>query len=661
MAQTQPLVLVFEDIHWAEEPLLELIEHLTDWVREGPLMILCLARPELLDVRSNWGGGRVRSTSIELEPLAPEESDQLVTALTADGAISAKTRRTLLDKTGGNPLFLEETMRMVAECGEEDAGRIPDTLQALIAARVDRLPADSKTMLQRASVIGRNFWGGAIAHLAAELDSVDNALDDLVLRDFIVAEPRSSLSGETAYRFKHVLIRDVAYTGLSKSARAGYHARFAEWLREKAGEELLEIRAYHLDQAASLLAELDGAPPADLAREAAETLEEAGRRALAREANEVARNSFLRAVELESTLERRYLAAKAARRLWDMPTVAREMEQVLAEAVDAGDRRIQGRALTALAEVTLQRDADMPRARELADQALAVLDTSDPAARLDALLARMWPAWWTGDLNDAKRYASEGLALAQEMGRKDLEALALEHLANVHRAKLEFAEAEDLLRRAMELAEESGAIGARAWVYLTWTRIYLLRGHLEQAEASAEDAKRLFLEAGAEAGVARAANLGAWIACGNGDLERAEKLFRDSIRLLKPLGDRATLCESQRGLAELLLKRGRVDEAERLALEARETVGLQDITSIATTTSALGQVRAAQGRDDEAEELLRAAVDQVAGTDFAEVEYETLTPLAQFLRDRGREDEAAPFEDRREELFTAAKSSARIA
>src|SRR5256885_332230 len=116
MAQTQPLVLVFEDIHWAEEPLLELIEHLTDWVREGPLLILCLARPELLDVRPNWGGGRVRATSIELDPLGEEESDQLVTALAAEGGVSAETRRALLDKTGGNPLFVEETMRMVAEC-----------------------------------------------------------------------------------------------------------------------------------------------------------------------------------------------------------------------------------------------------------------------------------------------------------------------------------------------------------------------------------------------------------------------------------------------------------------------------------------------------------------------------------------------------------------
>src|ERR1700693_3819519 len=353
MSQTQPLVLVFEDIHWAEQPLLDLIEHLTDWVREGPLLILCLARPELLDNAPGWGGGRVRASAIELEPLAPEESEQIVTALAEDGELSAVTRRTLLDKTGGNPLFLEETLRMVAEWGEEDIDRIPDTLQALIAARVDRLPPASKSVLQRASVIGRNFWGGAIAHLAPDVEGVEDAIDDLLLRDFIAPEARSSLSGENAYRFKHVLIRDVAYSGLSKSARAGHHARFSEWLRERAGEELLEIRAYHLDQAASLLAELDGAPPQDLAREAAETLEHAGRRALAREANEAARHAFLRAVELESTLERRYLAAKAARRLWDMPAVAREMETVRTDAIEAGDRHIEGRALAALAEVAL--------------------------------------------------------------------------------------------------------------------------------------------------------------------------------------------------------------------------------------------------------------------------------------------------------------------
>src|SRR5437773_121724 len=205
----------------------------------------------------------------------------------ASGVLEA--REALLEKTEGNPLFVEETVRMLAECEgrplTEFAARIPDTLQALIAARIDRLPPEEKAVLQRAAVIGRTFWGGAIKELATEVEELESVLETLLLREFLVPELRSTISGETAYRFKHVLIREVAYAGLSKSARADLHARFAHWLRERAGEELLEIRAYHLDQAAALLAELDGGPPPALAREAAEALETAGRRALAREAN----------------------------------------------------------------------------------------------------------------------------------------------------------------------------------------------------------------------------------------------------------------------------------------------------------------------------------------------------------------------------------------
>jgi tetratricopeptide (TPR) repeat protein len=312
--------------------------------------------------------------------------------------------------------------------------------------------------------------------------------------------------------------------------------------------------------------------------------------------------------------------------------------------------------------MTLMREADCTRARELADQALAALDDSDPAARFDALRVRANAAWWVGDLTDSEQYLSEQLAMARAAGRKDLESIAVLARADSHRAKLELDQAEQQLLVARELAEESGAIASRGWVLLTWARIYLLRENLEQAETAAEEAGRLFSEAGAVWAVARAQNLGAWAAWWSGDVAKAEKRFRESIRLLKPLGDRAALCESQRGLAELLLERGRVEEAERLALEARETVGAQDVTSRATTASALAMVRAAQGRHDEAEQLFREAIDTVAGTDFREVVYETLKPYALYLRERGREDEALAVEERRAELFpSAAKSSVRIA
>jgi class 3 adenylate cyclase/tetratricopeptide (TPR) repeat protein len=661
MSQTQPLILVFEDIHWAEEPLLELIEHMTSWVRDGSLMVMCLARPELLDVRSDWGGGRVRATAVELEPLGAADSEVLIEALAENEAISATTKRALLDKTGGNPLFLEEVMLNVAECGAERAAQeIPDTVQALIAARIDRLDPVSKAVLQRASVVGRTFWGGAIEYLSRG-EGIDDAIDDLLLRDLIVGEARSSLKNETAYRFKHVLIRDVAYASLTKSARANYHAGFAEWLRERAGDELLEIRAHHLDHAASLLAELDGAPPAELAREASATLEEAGRRALAREANKAARHLFLRSVELEPTLQRRYFAAKAAWRLDDLPAVAREMAAVREEAIRVGDKNLEGKALTAIADMVLMREADPVRARELAEQALAII-RDDPPARFDALRVAWTAAYWVGDVADSEHYVVEQLELARAAGRKDLEAVAIHTWADTYSARLDMDTARAKLVQARELAEESGAITARGRVSLAWAKVYLLQGELEQAEAAFAEAERLYSEAGAVWAVGRSLNMGAWVAWESGDVAKAEKRFRESIRLLKPIGDRATLCETQRGLAELLIVRGRIEEAERFAIDARETVGPSDVTSRATTSSALAQVRAAQGRDEEAEALFNEALGAVADTDFRNIEYEVLGPYAQFLRDRGRDDEAERVEERLGELLPAAeKSSARMA
>ena len=661
VALEQPLVLVFEDIHWAEEPLLELIEHLATWVREAPLLILCLARPELLDLRPAWGGGRVRATAIELEALPREESEQLVEALLDGGELSDEGRRALLDKTEGNPLFVEETMRMLAEEGTESVERIPDTVQALIAARIDRLPAQAKAMLQRAAVIGRVFWASALERLSPELESVEEPLEDLLLRDFVLNEPRSSISGEQAFRFKHVLIREVAYASVSKSARAEHHEAFAEWLKERAGDELLEIRAYHLDHAAKLTAELNGSVPVELQREAAEALAEAGLRAFAREANRTARHLFVRSVELEPTLRRRYLAARAADRLSDLPTVSREMEEVLAAAVGEGDRWTQGRALVTLAEAILLRRADVQAAEEMIDQALDVFERDDLAGRFRALRARASIAWARGDLAKEEQVMLEALELAREAGRKDFESEAADELASVYISRLEFDRAAPLVEQALLLAEQSGSAEARGRALRFAGQLHLQRGELEEAEAALEAAREHLSEAGAAWSLGRTLNFAAWVARHQGDARRSERLFRESIRVLAPLEDRATLCESQRGLAELLLADGRVDEAERFALAARETVGPHDETSLSTTSMSLGLVRAAQGRDDESEELLREAYDRINRTLHRSGQRDALAALAQFLRERGRDDEAAELEDRRERLLTDAESAARIA
>ena len=645
LASAQPLVLVFEDIHWAEDPLLELIEHLAERVRDEPLMIICLARPELLDLRPGWGGGRLRATAIELEPLAPSESQELVDGLLGDRELGPAELRALLEKTEGNPLFLEETIRMLLEEGSV-ATKIPDTVQALIAARIDRLPRREKALLQRGAVMGRVFWDGALQTLSPDMDDVAPVLDDLLQRDFVTLESRTTITGQDAYRFKHVLIRDVAYAGLSKWARAGLHERFAEWLQERTGDELLEIRAYHLDQAAALHAELDGRVPDQLSRAAAFALEAAGRRALAREANRAARKLLRRSVDLEPTLERRYQAARAAWRVGDLPAVSVEMEEVRLAAAGTGDRVLEARALTALAEVSLLRDADLPHARELVEQALELLDGAPAEDRFDALTARARIGWWLGDVDDDERYILLALAVAQEAGRLDLEASATEDLASVAIARLDLDRAEELVVRARELASESGNIVARGWSLLTQGRIDSMRGRIDDSEAALTEALELLTEAGADWARARALNAAARLSRQRGDNETAERRFRDAIRILQGLEDRGTLCESQRGLAQTLVLLGRLEEAERFALEARRTVGPHDMASRATTRMALGLVWAAQGRDDEAEPLLREALALVDHTKVTNVKAEVASGLAEFLRSRGRVAEANELEGR---------------
>jgi class 3 adenylate cyclase/tetratricopeptide (TPR) repeat protein len=650
LAAAQPLVLVFEDVHWGEEPLLELLEHLASSVREAPLLIVCLARPELLDVRPRWGGGRVRATTLELEPLQAEESALLVAALTSELEVPVDAQ-TVLAKTEGNPLFMEETVRMLAERrpggGTE---RIPDTLQALIAARIDRLPAAPRVVLQRASVMGRIFMSGALSKLTPELDDVEDALDELLIRDLVVREVRATISGERAYKFKHVLIREVAYGGLSKTSRADLHHAFAEWLGERAGDELLEIRAFHLDQATHLLAELDGSAPAELREEAAEVLTKAGRRALSRESFRSARKLLLRAVELAPTLERRYFAGRAAWRLADFPAVLVEMSEVASDAEQAGETRVQGRALTALAEAVLQHRADAVTARRLVAQAVEVLADAEPDVRFEPLWIASQVASWFGDYEEFERWAKAALAAAREADRKDLEALVIHGLVSAYVLRLEVAEAAPLLLRAMELADQSGSLLSRASALSVKGWVELVSERFAEAEDDYSAARELFIELGNSTREAVMTMMVGRAAFAQGDVDRAEKLLRDAVRALKGIGDRGSLCEAQRALAMVLVEQGALDEAERFALEARETVGPEDRVSVSSTKLGLGVVRAAQNRDAEAEKLMLEAVEGFDLYELHALEHGALRHLAEFLRSRGREDEAVAYEARRSAL-----------
>ena len=563
-----------------------------------------------------------------------------------------------LDRAEGNPLFVEETIRMLLESGTGNGSvdRVPDTLQALIAARIDHLDPAAKTLLQRGSVVGRVFWRGALEHLSPDVAAHDALLDDLLQREFLLREPRSSITGETAYRFKHALIREVAYAGMAKLARAQYHARFAEWLEERTGEELVEIRAYHLDQAVEFLTELEGAPPEELAQETAAALVKAAKRAIAREAYSNARKLGLRALELRPTLGARYVAARAAWRLQDFAAVQVEMEKVRDQARELDEPVMEALALTALGEAALKRDGDPDGAQELVDRALEILaKEDDPVARFDALTIRAIIGGWHGDMDEVVLYMERAYALAMDAGRKDLQTIAAQILAQTHIVRLELDEAELLLTRALELAGESGSIRARAGASLSYGWFLAIKGELDAAETVFEEVRQTSAELGIEPAVANALARSGGVAMRRGDYKRAEKLYREAVRITSTRGDRGFLPDLQASLAEALAALGKVEEAERLVLEIQARPKPDPHFEV-TVIGTLAAVRAAQGRDDEAEELYRRAL---AGTKngFALLELEVLERLVVFYRDRDREDDAAACQARIVELVPSEPAS----
>jgi class 3 adenylate cyclase/tetratricopeptide (TPR) repeat protein len=629
LAQAQPLVLVFEDVQWAEDPLLDVVEHLGRALRDAPVLIVCVARPDLLERRPTWGGGNPRALALELGPLTADQSRELVDALLAHADVPPAQRALALEKAEGNPLFLEETARVLSD---EDLGtlkRIPDSVQALIAARIDALEPVEKRTLQHAALVGRVFWRGALDALSPNAD-VACALDKLLEREFITPESHSSIAGERAFRFTHGLIREVAYGTLTKAHRAEDHVTLAKWAAERAPEELADIRAYHLDHAATLVAELEGSAPAELVDEASDALAGAGRRALRRGSFQHARTLYSRAVELKPTLKGRYFAALAAARLSDVSTARGEGRAVLEDARAQGDGPVEGRTLVLLAEIALRTDSDVACATELADEALGALSKEDLHGLYDAhsLLATI--AKWVGDEAAARRHGDAAVELARATERRDLESIALTGLAGVASATGADDEARELNERATALALESGSREALGWATAMVGRCAAANASYTEAESGLREGFAIFEETGLEGRAGWAKAMLASLELHHGNVARAEDLARDAIRRLRATQEHGYLVEAERTLAEVLVAQGRVTEAERVAEHALKTVGAQDVWSRASTLHALGLVRAAQGRPDEAEELLRESLGIIEPTmykRFAEDVRESLEKL----------------------------------
>ena len=276
-AQEHPLVCVLDDLHWAEQTLLDLVEHVADLSRDAPILLLCMARPELLEKRPAWGGGKWNSTTVLLEPLDAAETERLLDEL---GGVEPGLRQRIATAAEGNPLFLEEMLALVRASGDGEIS-VPPTIQALLAARLDQLDPAERAVLERGSVEGRVFHQSAVQALANGEPQTPRLI--ALVRKQLVRPDTPQFAGEEAYRFRHLLIRDAAYDALPKAVRADLHERFAGWLEERGADlvELDEILGHHLEQAARYKAELEQ-PDTVLAERAAERLAAGGRRALAR-------------------------------------------------------------------------------------------------------------------------------------------------------------------------------------------------------------------------------------------------------------------------------------------------------------------------------------------------------------------------------------------
>ncbi|HXF98324.1 MAG TPA: AAA family ATPase [Gaiellaceae bacterium] len=293
IAEERPLVLVFEDLHWADDALLDFVDYLVEWAGGVPLLVLGTARPELLTRRLGWGGGKVNSSTLQLSPLSEEETAALLHALLGRSVLDAEVQARLLEHAGGNPLYAEEFTRMVSERPGEVV--LPETVQGIIAARLDTLPVEEKELLQDASVVGRVFWLGA---LGGERWTLEERLHALERKGFVSRQRRSSVAGESEYAFRHALVREVAYEQIPRAQRAGRHVAAAEWIESLGrAEDHAEMLAHHY-AAALEYTRTTGQATGQLAERGRLALKEAGDRAFSLSAFAAAARYYALAVEL---------------------------------------------------------------------------------------------------------------------------------------------------------------------------------------------------------------------------------------------------------------------------------------------------------------------------------------------------------------------------
>jgi class 3 adenylate cyclase/tetratricopeptide (TPR) repeat protein len=649
VAADAPLVVVLDDIHWGEEAFLDLVDHVADLSRDAPILLFCMARPELLDRRPNWGGGKLNATTVLLEPLAAADADALVASLLDGAPADDALRARILNAAEGNPLFVEEMVALVRE-SPDDAVAVPATIQALLAARLDQLDPVERDVLGRGSVEGRVFHRGAVQALSPDGSQLVAPLTALVRRELLRPDG-PQFPGEDAFRFRHLLIRDAAYEALPKATRADLHARFAGWIAERAADlvELDEVVGYHLERAYRYLVELGptGEAGRELSERAAERLGAAGAKAAARSDVRAATSLLARAVDLlpAGDARRRSLLPSFGRALFEAGQWERA-DAVLSEAVSearaAGDRRMAAEGNVALTHLRLFLGSvishEMARS-ELADAVRVFQEFDDEAGLARALgLAgqlRMWAGEAASAIEDLERAAQYARAAGDRL--QEIESLHYVLISCVH-GPITVTSA---LGRADLVGDQvEGDHRLKVTVLRARAVLEAMRGDFDVARELIAAAVALADQLGLEVDATGAHSDASEIELLAGRPADAERALRLSVAGLERRGDVGHLATVAPLLADALYLQGRPDEAMPLTELVARSALADDLDPQVAWRRVQAKVLAQRGDFESAEPLARKAIELAERSDYTDLHARAIEDLVEVLRLAGRSREA---------------------
>jgi class 3 adenylate cyclase/tetratricopeptide (TPR) repeat protein len=619
-ARDGPVVLVFEELHLAQPALFELIEHVLRQARRVPVLVLSLAREELLELRPEWGGGLPDSVTLRLEPLAPQEAREL--ALAAGESLDGATAERIAAHAGGNPFFIVETTGMLLQSHDEHVEGVahshllPPTVQAVVASRIDHLSPDGRELIRRASVFPRSTFH--VDELALIAEPKEDVLRELEDAELIVRDPER----EGAWRFRHGVFRDVAYDSLPKRERLRLHLLIADSLAADREDRKPQAVAYHLERAAAASLDLDPSDRSQADR-AVDALAEAGHQTRRRIQSRRAIELYERALELAGPenewgeREARILSGTGESWYWlgEYEAAGASLRRALETA--GGDPWTRTHAMRFLGDIELNVHGSPERARELFDQALAAareLDDPWPIAR--TLLLAGWAPYWQGDLQAARRMFEDALAAARSNPDGDLwaEARALTSLASVISPVGDEVECLRLAEEALELGrrmDDAFTIAvARGYAGNSLRRMW----RLDEALPLVEESLGTFLELDAKWELADALDSRGTIHRLSGRLAAAEGDLREALRICSELRERSLITWTTGNLTRVLLERGELAEAKRvfetlLRARGREELGTRASVLFTRSLIALseGDLEAARGRAVEALEEERVS------------------------------------------------------